>query len=81
MVMLNIIPIDELVKILKLSPDAANALKLIFKNLKEVTGNIGDILSQLLNKLFGWAGIEVDLSKIKIDPGHAPQPGPDGAQQ
>ena len=64
MVMLNIVTVDDLVVILKLSPEAATALKLVVERLREVTGNIVDILSQLLNKLFGWAGIEVDLSKI-----------------
>jgi hypothetical protein len=42
---------------------------------QEVTGNILDIISQLLNKLFGWAGVDIDLSKIKVDmnqPPHAP---------
>ncbi len=79
--MLNIVTVDDLVVILKLSPEAATALKLVVERLREVTGNIGDILSQLLNKLFGWAGIEVDLSKIKVDVNQVPQTDPNGAQQ
>ncbi len=67
MLLLNIITIDELAVILKLSPEAANALKLVFSRIQEVTSNIVDIISQLLNKMFGWAGIDVDLSKIKVD--------------
>ncbi len=35
--------------------------------MQEVTGNVLDIISQLLSKLFGWAGVEVDLNKIKVD--------------
>jgi len=75
MLVLNIITVDELVVILKLSPEAATALKLIVGRLQEVTHGILDILSQLLNKLFGWAGVDIDLSKIKVDmnqPPHAP---------
>jgi len=67
MLALNIITVDEVVVILKLSPEAANAFKLVVSRVQEVTGNIIDILSQLLNKLFSWAGVDIDLSKIKID--------------
>lgn len=67
MLLLNIITIDELALILKLSPEATNALKLVFSRIQEVTGNILDIISQLLNKMFSWAGIDVDLNKIHID--------------
>ncbi len=73
MIILNIITVDDLVVILKLSPEAAAALKLIIGRLQEVTHNILDILSQLLNKLFGWAGVDVDLSKIKVDVNQASQ--------
>jgi hypothetical protein len=65
--MLNIVTVDDLVTILKLSPESATALESIIGRFREVSGNIIDILSQLLSKLFGWAGIEVDLSKIKVD--------------
>ncbi|MCE3255511.1 MAG: hypothetical protein K0R25_1005 [Rickettsiaceae bacterium] len=67
MVMVNIITVDDLVVILKLSPESAEILKTIFGRLHEVSNNILDIISQLLNKLFGWAGVDVDLSKIKVD--------------
>ena len=83
MLALNIITVDEVIVILKMSPEAASAFKLVVSRIQEVTGNIMDIISQLLNKLFGWAGVEVDLSKIKVDvnqgdgaasavPGHPP---------
>ena len=67
MLLLNIITVDEVIIILKLSPEAANALKLIISRVQEVSINILDIISQLLTKLFSWSGVEVDLSKIKVD--------------
>lgn len=67
MLTLNIITVDEVVVILNMSPDAANAFKLVVSRIQEVTGNILDIISQLLNKLLGWAGVEFDLNKIKVD--------------
>ncbi len=80
MLVLNIITVDEVVVILKMSPEAANALKLVVSRVQEVSGNILDIISQLLNKLFSWAGVDVDLNKIKLDvhqgdPVVQPQPG------
>jgi hypothetical protein len=67
MLFLNIITVDEIALILKLSPEATNALKLVISRIQEVSTNILEIISQLLNKLLGWAGVDVDLSKIKID--------------
>ena len=67
MLILNIITVDDVVVMLKLSPDAANAFKLIISRVQEVSSNILNIISQLLNKLLGWTGVNVDLSKIKVD--------------
>ena len=67
MLLLNIITIDEVSVILKLSPEATDILKTVFSRVQEVTKNLLDIISQLLNKLFSWAGVDVDLNKIKID--------------
>ena len=67
MLALNIITVDEVVTILKMSPEAANAFKLVISRIQEVTGNILDIISQLFKKLFSWAGLDVDLNKIKVD--------------
>jgi hypothetical protein len=67
MLLLNIITVDEVVVMLKMSPEAANAFKLIISRVQEVSSNIFDIISQLLNKLLGWTGADIDLSKIKID--------------
>jgi hypothetical protein len=73
MLTLNIITVDEVIVILKMSPEAANAFKLVVSRIQEVTGNIMDIISQLLKKLFSWAGVDVDLRKIKIDVNQTPQ--------
>jgi hypothetical protein len=67
MLVLNIITVDEVAVILKMSPEATNALKLVLSRVQEVSGNIIDIISQLLSKLFSWAGVDVDLNKIKVD--------------
>jgi hypothetical protein len=67
MLMVGIITVDDVVSILNLSEDAANALGRIVERMRGVYSNILDILSQLGNRLFGWAGVDVDLSKIKID--------------
>lgn len=67
MLVLNIITVDEVIAILKLSPGGANALKLVISRIQEVSANILGIISQLLNKLFSFAGVDVDLTKIKID--------------
>ncbi len=67
MMILNIVTVDEVVVILDMSPQAASAFKLVVSRIQEVTGNVVEIISQLLQKLFGWAGVDVDVSKIKID--------------
>lgn len=67
MLMLNIITVKDVAAILNLSPEGTAALQAVVGRFQEVAGNITDILSQLLNKLFGWAGMDVDLSKIKVD--------------
>lgn len=78
MLTLNIVTVDEVAVILNMSPEAASAFKLVISRIQEVTNNIMHIMSQLLNKLFSWAGVDVDLNKIKIDVhnGSAPQPTP-----
>jgi hypothetical protein len=67
MLLLNIVTVDEIITILNLSDDSANALRAIVERFREVSHNALDILSQLLTKLFSWAGIEIDLSKIQVD--------------
>lgn len=83
MLVLNIITVDELITILGIEQrsNEAQALKLVISRIQEMSVNILQILSKLLNNLFSWAGIDVDLTKIKIDT-HAPsQPlSPNGAE-
>ena len=81
MLTLNIITVDEVAVILDMSPQAANAFKLVISRIQEVTGNVLDITSQLLNKVLGWAGVEVDLNKIKVDVGANPAGGDVGSSQ
>ena len=74
MLVTNIITVDELITILGIEQrsNEAQALKLVISRIQEMSGNILQILSKLLNNLFSWAGVDVDLSKIKIDPHHKP---------
>jgi len=67
MLVTNIITVDDVITILNLSEESGNAVKKIVERIQEVSGNILDILSQLLNKLFSWSGVDVDLSEIKVD--------------
>lgn len=70
MLLLNIITVDEVVAILNLSPEAANAFKLVISRIQEVSASMLEILSKLLNNLFSWAGVDIDLNKIHIDVGN-----------
>lgn len=67
MLVLNIITVDEAISILNLSPNAANAFKQVITRIQEVSQNILHIISQLMQKLFGWSGVDVDLNKIHVD--------------
>ena len=70
MLVLNIITVDELLTIIgvEAKSNEAQALKLVISRIQEMSVNILQIITKLLNHLFSWAGIEIDLSKIKIDP-------------
>ena len=78
MLTLNIVTVDEVAVILKMSPEATHAFKLVISRIQEVTGNLLDITSQLFNKLFSWAGVDVELNKIKIDVNHGAGSAPAG---
>ncbi|MFZ9470503.1 MAG: hypothetical protein ACO26G_05600 [Rickettsiales bacterium] len=69
MLVLNIISIEELITILGIEPKSneAQALKLVVSRIQEMSHNVLEIISKLLQSLFSWAGIEIDLNKIKID--------------
>ena len=69
MLVLNIITVDELISILGIEQrsNEAQALKLVISRIQEMSTNILQIISKLLNNLFSWTGADVDLTKIKID--------------
>jgi hypothetical protein len=74
MLVLNIITIDELLTIIGVEQKSneAQALKLVISRIQEMSINILQIISKLLNNLLSWAGVDVDLSKIKIDANQKP---------
>lgn len=69
MLVTNIISIEDLISILGIDQrsNEAQALKLVISRIQEMSSNIIQILSKLLNHLFSWAGVDVDLTKIKVD--------------
>lgn len=67
MLLLNIITINDIAAILNLSPDATAALQTVLGRVLALGNNLLGILSQFLNKLFGWAGMNVDLSQVKVN--------------
>ncbi|MFM6972700.1 MAG: hypothetical protein ACKO6C_06970 [Alphaproteobacteria bacterium] len=69
MLVLNIISVEELITILGIESKSneAQALKLVISRIQEMSHNVLEIISKLMQSLFSWAGIDVDLNKIKID--------------
>lgn len=69
MLVLNIISVTELIDVLGIDQQSneAQALKLVISRIQEMSINILEIISKLLNHLFSWAGVDIDLTKIKID--------------
>jgi hypothetical protein len=67
MLLLNIITINDIATIFNLSPETAAALQTVLGRFLEIGNNLLGILSQFLNKLFGWAGMDVDLTTIKVN--------------
>ena len=68
MLVVGIITPEEVLLILHIQDrDTIIAFNNVIARFQEVSKHILDILSQLLNKLLGWTGVDVDLSKIKID--------------
>jgi hypothetical protein len=78
MLVLNIITIDELLTIIGVEQKSneAQALKLVISRIQEMSTNILEIISKLLKNLLSWSGVDVDLSKIKIDTSKSPIPDP-----
>ena len=67
MLLIGIVTVDEVIVMLNLSPEAANAFKTMMSRIMELSSGILDVISQLLTKLFSWAGVEVDLGQVSID--------------
>jgi len=72
MLMLNIITIPEIITILKLNPKSSEAqvITQVLGRMQEVTNNIMEIIAKLFSKLLNSFGMgDIDISKIKIQPG------------
>jgi len=72
MLMLNIITIPEIITILKLNPKSSEAqvITQVLGRMQEVTGNILEIIAKLFSKMLNSFGMgDIDISKIKIQPG------------
>jgi hypothetical protein len=67
MLLLNIITIADIQDILNLSDETTNALATVLGRFLQVGHNLLGILSEFLNRLFGWAGMKVDLNTIKVN--------------
>ena len=68
MLFFNIITVQELSTILKLGKTETRIIQSMLDETKNITNNILHVLSQVIEKLFGWAGIDnVNLELINID--------------
>jgi hypothetical protein len=70
--MLNIITISEIITILKLNPKSpeAQVISQVLGRMQEVTNNIIEIIAKLFSKILESFGMsDIDVSKIKIQPG------------
>lgn len=67
MLMTGIVTAEEVIAILKLEGAAADAFRNAVVRIQNIWDQVAGILSQLLNKLFSFAGVDVDLSKINVD--------------
>lgn len=68
MLFFNIITVDELSSILKLGKTETKIIKSMLDETRNITNNILRVLSQVIEHLFGWAGLDnVNLELINID--------------
>lgn len=67
MLILGIISIDELGKVLNLSASQMEVVRSVLSKIQVLVNHVLEILSKMLTKLLSWSGVEVDLSKIKVD--------------
>jgi hypothetical protein len=68
MLFFNIITVDELALILKLGKTETRIIQSMLNETRNITNNILRVLSQVIEHLFGWAGVDnVNLDVINID--------------
>jgi hypothetical protein len=68
MLFFNIITVEELSSILKLGATETKIIKSMLNETRNITNNILRVLSQVIEHLFGWAGLDnVNLEIINID--------------
>lgn len=68
MLFFNIITVEELAYILKLGKTETRIIQSMLSETRNITNNILRVLSQVIEHLFGWAGVDnVNLELINID--------------
>jgi len=68
MLFFNIITVDELALILKLGKTETRIIQSMLNETRNITNNILRVLSQVIEHLFGWAGVDnVNLDVINVD--------------
>ncbi|GDX36596.1 hypothetical protein LBMAG18_11070 [Alphaproteobacteria bacterium] len=68
MLFFNIITVEELSSILRLGPTETKIIKSMLNETRNITNNILRVLSEVIEHLFGWAGLDnVNLELINID--------------
>ena len=68
MLFFNIITVDELATILKLGKTETRIIQSMLNETRNITNNILRVLSQVIEHLFGWAGMDnVNLELINVD--------------
>jgi len=68
MLFFNIITVNELATILKLGKTETKIIQSMLNETRNITNNILKVLSQVIEHLFGWAGINnVNLELINVD--------------
>lgn len=68
MLFFNILTVEELSSILKLGATETKIIKSMLNETRNITNNILRVLSQVIERLFGWAGLDnVNLELINID--------------
>jgi hypothetical protein len=65
MLLVGIITVDDVVNIFGITDQRAiNAIGNVVNNTCQMTSNIFDILTQLMKKMFEWAGVDVNMKGL-----------------